>query len=131
MALKDQLEVGAEYTYEKTISDDDIKAFAHASGDHGTHHLERDSQGRLIAHGLLTATLPTKIGGDLDYMAKTMHFDFTRPVFGGDRLTCTGRVASLTKKTGRIKVGFEFLITNQKGEQVLKGSTLGVIYEKK
>lgn len=54
------------------------------SGDDGIHHLTPDEQGRLVVQGLLTATLPTKVGGDNNVLARTMNFEFTRPVFTGD-----------------------------------------------
>ncbi len=44
----------------------------------------------LMAHGLLTATLPTKLGGDLNYIARTMEFEFLRPVYAGEELRCVG-----------------------------------------
>ena len=37
-----------------------------------------------MAHGLFTATLPTKIGGDLNFIARELTFQFHRPVFAGD-----------------------------------------------
>ena len=41
-----------------------------------------------MVHGLLTATLPTKIGGDLNLIANEMIFRFHRPVFAGDTIRC-------------------------------------------
>jgi hypothetical protein len=37
-----------------------------------------DEHGRLMAHGLLTATLPTKIAGDMNFIARQMTFEFHR-----------------------------------------------------
>lgn len=118
---------GHKVLWSRTITEDEIARFAQLSGDKGSHHLQRDAQGRLMAHGLLTATLPTKIGGDMDYMARTMHFDFLKPVYGGDTLTCTGVVESVVAQTTRLKVKFLFEIVNQKGEVVLKGTSTGQI----
>ncbi len=121
------IEAGARVEWTRKITDEEIARFAELSGDKGTHHLERDAQGRLMAHGLLTATLPTKVGGDLDFIARTMHFEFLRPVYGGDTLTCTGLVESVVKQSTRLKVKFAFEIVNQNGETVLKGSSAGQI----
>jgi len=41
-----------------------------------------------MVHGLLTATIPTKIGGDMNFIAREMKFQFYRPVFAGDTITC-------------------------------------------
>jgi 3-hydroxybutyryl-CoA dehydratase len=124
------IEAGAKVSCSRTITDADIEAFAELSGDKGVHHLERDAAGRLMAHGLLTATLPTKVGGDLDYVARTMHFEFLRPVHGGDHLTCTGTVESVVRQSTRLKVKFLFEIVNQRGELVLTGSSSGQIFRK-
>src|SRR5437879_4138506 len=118
----DPLKAGASYSFSRRISDEEIAKFAELSGDKGNHHLERDAQGRLMAHGLLTATLPTKLGGDLDYMVRTMHFEFLKAVYGGDELTCLGTVESVVVQSVRLKVKFLFEIKNQRGEVVLKGS---------
>lgn len=126
-AAKIELKAGAEFAYERLITEEDIRRFSELSGDKGAHHLQPDTQGRLMAHGLLTATLPTKLGGDLDYIARTMRFEFSRPVYSGDLLTCRGTVASVVRQSTRLKVRFLFEILNQKGEPVLKGETQGQI----
>ena len=66
----------------------DVELFTKISGDEGTHHVTPDEQGRLVIQGLLTATLPTKIGGDNNVLARTMNFEFLRPVFTGDSIIC-------------------------------------------
>ena len=124
-----KLSPGASFSWSKTISADEIRAFAELSGDTGTHHMVKDARGRLMAHGLLVATLPTKIGGQLNYVARTMRFDFLRPVYSGDALLCVGTVASVLPKPGRRKVRFAFEIRNQDGLLVVKGGTDGVIYD--
>ncbi|MBI3554206.1 MAG: dehydratase [Elusimicrobia bacterium] len=116
--------------WRRKIIDDEILRFAELSGDKGSHHLERDPQGRLMAHGLLTATLPTKLGGDLDFIARTMHFEFLKAVYGGDELTCRGIIESVIAQSTRLKVKFLFEITNQLGELVLKGDSAGQILRK-
>lgn len=121
------LRPGTVSSWKRTITDEDIARFAELSGDKGRHHYERDEQGRLVAHGLLTATLPTKLGGDLHYMARTMKFDFLKLVHGGDTLTCTGTVVSCVRQSTRYKVRFRFEVVNQRGETVLSGDTSGQI----
>lgn len=130
-APEEIVKAGARVSWSRAITDEDIERFAALSGDQGAHHLERDAQGRLMAHGLLTATLPTKLGGDLDYMAKTMHFEFLRAVYGGDTLTCQGTVESVIAQSTRLKVAFRFEIVNQRGEVVLKGTSSGQILRRR
>lgn len=126
-AHEETVKAGARVSWSRVITDEDIERFAELSGDKGAHHVERDAQGRVMAHGLLTATLPTKLGGDLDYMARTMHFEFFRAVYGGDTLTCDGVVESVIAQSTRLKVKFAFAITNQRGELVMKGTSAGQI----
>ena len=64
------MKVGDVRVWERTFSEEDVRFFARFSGDEGEHHLEPDEQGRLMVHGLLTATLPTKIGGDMNFIAR-------------------------------------------------------------
>lgn len=61
------MQVGDVISWQRTFTEEDINLFARLSGDEGEHHLVPDEKGRLMAHGLLTATLPTKIGGDINF----------------------------------------------------------------
>ena len=81
------LKVGQRLTWERTFTEEDVRQFAEVSGDRGAHHVEPGPDGRVMVQGLLTATLPTKIGGDLNFIAREMTFEFLRPVFSGDAVT--------------------------------------------
>jgi acyl dehydratase len=118
---------GDRMIWTRAFTEPEIAAFAELSGDKGRHHLEKDAQGRLMAHGLLTATLPTKLGGDLHYMARTMNFVFEKAVYAGDALSCEGVVESVIEQSTRLKVRFSFEIKNQRGERVLSGTSAGQI----
>jgi len=121
------LEVGQRATYQRTFTSEDVKAFADLSGDKGIHHIEPDSKGRIMVQGLLTATIPTKLGGDLNYIARRVVIDFVRPVFAGDTITCESTVERVESVEGRLNVSLSFLCRNQHGKEVLQGSTEGVI----
>src|SRR4026207_2251987 len=82
------MEIGDTLSWSRTFTEEEIRLFAKLSGDEGQHHLVPDDQGRLMAHGLLTATLPTKIGGDLNFIAREITFQFLKPVFAGDTIEC-------------------------------------------
>ncbi|MFC1522304.1 enoyl-CoA hydratase [Elusimicrobiota bacterium] len=118
---------GKKISWKRTITDREILLFAELSGDKAIHHVQKDSDGRLVAHGLFTATLPTKLGGDLDYIARSIQFDFVYPVCSGDTLTCVGIVDAVMKKPGRFKIKFSFTVTNQHNKLVLKGKSSGMI----
>lgn len=121
------MQIGQTYVHERTFTDEDVEAFARLSGDRGAHHVERDAEGRLMVHGLLTATLPTKIGGDLNYIARDMQFDFVRPVFTGDTIRCELTVTNVTARSGRIEAEIEGACRNQHGKDVLLVKTRGVV----
>ncbi len=86
------------------------------------------NRGRLVIQGLLTATLPTKIGGDNNVLARTMNFEFLRPVFTGDAIICEVTIEEFEKQANnRISILASFLCANQNEKQVLRGSFSGVI----
>lgn len=125
--LPASLQPGATSRWSREITEEDVARFAEVSGDRGRHHRERDEKGRLLAHGLLTATLPTKLGGDMNYIARTMTFEFLKAVYAGDELACVGTVVSAIAQSSRFKVNLSFEVRNGKGELVLRGTTSGQI----
>ncbi len=87
---------GETRTYTRTFTERDVEQFSDLSNDRGTHHEERDEKGRLVVHGLLTATLPTKVGGDLNVLARSMTFEFRRPVYTDEEIECVVTLDSVT-----------------------------------
>jgi acyl dehydratase len=121
------LSVGQVLTWERTFTEEDVRAFAALSGDRGEHHLRPDAHGRLVLHGLLTASLPTKLGGDLDFLAREMVFEFERPAYAGERLRCELAITALAAEPGKVRLEATFRCTNPAGAQVLCGRTRGVV----
>jgi acyl dehydratase len=78
-------EEGDVHVVERTFTTSEVREFAHLSHDTQAIHTERDPP---MVHGLLTATLSTEIGGDLEVLARTMAFDFLAPVYAGDTVRC-------------------------------------------
>ena len=104
-----------------------MREFAELSGDKGIHHVEADIYGRIMVQGLLTATIPTKLGGDMNYIARHIAFDFVRPVFAGDTIACEGTVETVEPAEGRLNVSLSFVCRNQAGDEVMRGTTKGII----
>ncbi|MBP1947477.1 hotdog domain-containing protein [Virgibacillus litoralis] len=122
------LKVGDIITFERSFSDRDVELFSEISGDEGVHHKTPDEQGKLVVQGLLTATLPTKVGGDYDVMARNMKFEFLRPVFTGDTIICGVTIEKYERQEkNRISIRSSFLCKNQHEKEVLKGEFSGVI----
>jgi len=124
------MNVGDTLSWSRTFTEDDIALFAKVSGDQGEHHLVRDEKGRIMAHGLLTATLPTKIGGDLNLIAREMVFRFLRPVFAGDTIECVVTLTAAEPADGYTTVASDWKCTNQHGKEVMTGAAKGIIRDK-
>src|SRR4051794_30395983 len=122
------LKVGDIITFERTFTVRDVELFTEISGDEGIHHITPDEQGRLVVQGLLTATLPTKVGGDNNVLARTMNFEFLRPVFTGDTIICEVKIEKYeSQENNRIAIIASFSCQNQHGKEVLRGDFTGVI----
>jgi len=123
------MNVGDKISWQRTFTEDDIRVFNRVSGDEGVHHVTPDEQGRLMVHGLLTATVPTKIGGDMNFIAREMNFQFHRPVFAGDTIKCEATIVKLEPDEQYINVRTEFVCSNQYGKEVMTGYAQGIVPE--
>ena len=112
----------------KTIGDDDIRAFANASGDHNPLHLDEEFArqtrfGKRIAHGMLSASLISAVlanelpGQGSIYLGQSLQF--VAPVFPGDTVTARVTVTSIREDKPIIKL--ETVCTNQRDEVVIRG----------
>jgi 3-hydroxybutyryl-CoA dehydratase len=120
-------DIGTIITWERTFTIEDVALFTKVSKDEGNHHITPDEQGRLVIQGLLTATLPTKIGGDYNVLARKMSFEFLRPVFTGDAIRCEAKVEQFERKEDRNIIAVSFACQNQQNKEVMKGHFSGVI----
>lgn len=123
------MQAGDITSWERTFTEEDVRLFGELSGDQGIHHVESDEQGRLMVQGLLTATLPTKLGGDMNFIAREMTFEFLRPVFAGDTIRCEATITQYEQADQHINMAVSFECRNQKDKVVLTGHTHGIIRE--
>lgn len=118
----------------RTISDDDIRAFANATGDHNPLHLDEEFAkqkrfGKRIAHGMLSASLISAvIANDLPgqggiYLGQTLQF--VAPVFPGDTVTARVTVTSIREDKPIIKL--ETVCSNQRDEVVISGEAIVLV----
>jgi 3-hydroxybutyryl-CoA dehydratase len=121
------MQIGDVISWQRTFTEEDIRLFAKLSGDQGEHHLVPDERGRLMAHGLFTATLPTKIGGDLNFIARELTFQFHRPVFAGDTIQCEVTLTEWEPGEPFINMASSWVCRNQHGKEVMTGKARGVI----
>ncbi|KAB0588824.1 bifunctional enoyl-CoA hydratase/phosphate acetyltransferase [Comamonas kerstersii] len=124
----DELTVGQSARLLRTVCLEDIQAFAAVSGDINPAHLNAEYADStmfhgVIAHGMLGAALISALFGTQFPGPGTIYLGqelkFTRPVRIGDTLTVLATVAEKDDEKKRVKM--DCLVTNQKGEVVLKG----------
>ncbi|CAH8713275.1 MaoC family dehydratase N-terminal domain-containing protein [Paenibacillus thiaminolyticus] len=124
------IQINDVFTWERTFTKEDVLEFGRISGDQGSHHVEPDERGRVMVQGLLTASIGTKIGGDLNYIAREMISEFIRPVFTGDTITCEVTLTKIEQLEGFKKIELKSVYRNQHGKEVLIGSSHGIIRDK-
>ena len=127
----DQLEVGQQAHFSKTVAESDVYLYAGISGDFNPAHInqayaEQTAFKTRIAHGMLAAGfISTVLGTQLPgpgtiYISQSLKF--MAPVRIGDTITATAEVVELNmeKKRARLKT----VCTNQDGREVLVGEAL-------
>lgn len=120
---------GETRTVERTFTAAEVEQFGELSGDDQARHTEPDEEGRVMVQGLLTATLPTRIGSEEEMMARCMTFEFHQPVYTGERLTCESTFDDVQERDDRYEVTTDVVIENERGETVLTATTDGVIWK--
>jgi 3-hydroxybutyryl-CoA dehydratase len=122
------VKVGDSASISKTITDEDIQAFADVTGDHNPIHLDDEYAaktrfGSRIAHGMLRASLISAVlanelpGAGSVYLSQTLKF--VKPVLPGD--TVTARVTVTGIRDDKPIITLETVCVNQHNEPVLKG----------
>ncbi len=121
------MKIGDVITRQRTFTNQEILLFGELTRNAGLVHQIPDELGRLMVQGLLTASLLTEIGGELNLLAREMNFIFLRPVYSGDIITCVLKIDNLQQmsKVTKIWVSWEFI--NQNKEPVLTGNGEGIL----
>ncbi len=123
-----EFEVGDTASLAKTITDDDVRMFAQATGDLNPLHLDEEYAaksrfGRRVAHGMLSAGMISAVlgtelpGPGTIYLGQTLKF--LAPVYLGDSITATVTLADYNREKGRMT--FHTVCTNQDGAEVVSG----------
>lgn len=120
---------GRTRTFERTFTVDDVQQFADLSGDAQPRHTEPDDDGRVMVQGLLTATMPTKLGGDNEVLARTMEFEFRQPVYTGEPITCRSTYETVVERDDRYEFTSRVECENADGELVLRATIEGLIWK--
>ena len=126
----EDLELGMEASYAKTVSEADILGFAEVTGDKNPVHLDPEFAAKTmfktpIAHGMLTAGYISAVfgmelpGPGAIYVSQTLNF--RGPVHAGDRVVARVRVMELYPAKRRAR--FECVCTVD-GKPVLEGEAM-------
>ena len=126
----EDLELGMEASFAKTVSEADINAFSEITGDKNPVHLDANyAKGTMfkdrIAHGMLTASYISAVfgmempGPGVIYISQTLNF--RGPVKIGDRVVAKVRVVELYPSKRRAR--FE-CVCSVDGKAVLEGEAV-------
>ena len=127
----DQLELGQQARFTKTVSEFDVYMFAGISGDFNPAHInqayaEQTAFKTRIAHGILSAGFISNVLGNqlpgpgTIYISQSM--TFLAPVNIGDTITATAEVVEIRTEKKRVRI--KTVCTNQDGTEVLSGEAL-------
>src|SRR5882724_1596349 len=115
------MNVGDIRSWERTFTESDVRLFASFSGDEGSHHIQPDALGRLMVHGMLTATMPTKLGGEINFIARELIIRFHRPVFVGDTVRCEVPLVAIQASAHHSRIKSSWNCRNHLGKKVMSG----------
>lgn len=129
--------VGHRVSFTKTVTDEDVRAFARASGDDQPLHLDdafavRTRFGKRIAHGMLSAgfisaALGTRLAPDHVVVYLGQQLRFRRPVAIGDTITADIEVTGIDEEKRIATLRTDCV--NQDGEAVVTGEATVLIDE--
>ncbi|WP_135822397.1 FAS1-like dehydratase domain-containing protein [Halostella litorea] len=120
---------GRTITYERTFTVEEVQQFASLSGDDQPRHVEPDDDGRVMVQGLLTATMPTKLGGDHEVLATEMEFEFHQPVYTGERVVCYATYETVVERDDRFELTWDVTCENEAEDVVLDAMIYGLIWK--
>lgn len=127
----DELKVGDQASFSKTISETDVYLYAGITGDFNPAHVneayaQTTTFKTRIAHGMLTAgfisnLLGTRLPGPGSiYLSQNLKF--LAPVTIGDTITATVEVVDIIKEAKRVRL--KTTCANQEGTIVVDGEAL-------
>jgi acyl dehydratase len=125
-AMQTSVAVGDEMTpLSRTVTQQQITAYADASGDHNPIHVDPEFARSVglpgtIAHGLLDMAILTEAvarwAGAYEQVA-SVACRFSKPLLPGETVTCTGRVVEVDESQGIATLELEAISSS--GERVL------------
>ena len=109
----DSLSVGDSFSWSRTLTMDDVRAFADITGDDNPIHIDEDAGrasrfGRPVVHGVYILGLASKVLGR-DFpgpgsIAVALSAKFLRPVPVGEEVTIEVKVSEKIEARGHVKI---------------------------
>ena len=127
----DELQIGEEASFSKTITETDVYLFAGISGDFNPMHVNEAFAKQTpfktrIAHGalpqsLIAPVLGTKLPG-LGTIAVEITCRFKAPTFFGDTITASARITEKIEKKKWVRLALTW--KNQRNETIAEGEAV-------
>ena len=130
----EQYRVGERATARRRFGDEEVRRFADLSGDFNELHLDdaaaaRSRFGRRLVHGMLTASLFTRLlgmelpGRGAIYLSQTLRF--SAPVYIGDEVEAVVEVSAVD--VARKRLTLSTTCRNERGVVVISGEALVMV----
>jgi acyl dehydratase len=123
------LKVGDTFSIVRRFTENDIEQFRKITRDDNPVHFEgrfteaKKFKGQ-ICHGLLIGSMATEIGGQIGWLASSLRFDFKKPVYVNDVVTCRLTMTSINES---LKAEAMIEWQNQHHEIVLTAHLSGIL----
>ena len=127
----EELEIGEEASFSKTITETDVNLFAGISGDFNPLHMNEEYARQTpfktrIAHGALPQSLIAPVLGmklpGMGTVVVEITCRFKAPTFFGDTITATAEVKEKIEDKRWVRMKLTW--TNQRGEVIAEGETV-------
>ena len=123
------LSEGDRFSVTRTFHETDVVLFAEMTKDYNPVHFDtgfvkaKGFRGR-ICHGMLVGSMISEIGGQIGWLASEMQFQFKKPVYFGDTVTCEMTITQISEKGWATATG-EY--RNQEGTIVMEALLKGIL----
>lgn len=123
------LQVGDTFSIVRSFTENDIEQFREITRDDNPVHsdgrfIEAKNLKGQICHGLLVGSMATEIGGQIGWLASSLRFDFKKPVYVHDVVTCRLTMTSINES---LKAEAMIEWQNQHHEIVLTAHLKGIL----
>ncbi len=127
---------GMKESFEVSVNPEKLDIFRSLTGDINPLHNDRDyalerGYADRVAFGMLTASFMSTLAGvylpGKKSLIQSVESKFLKPVTAGEKLTVSGEVTDKNDTVKRIEI--KVIMTNEKGEKVLKGKMQVLIDE--